>query len=79
MSEYLGAEGMLDTKHFCNHCSCRLWVIGNREFALFKWIFPLLSGDYITNDAFGVKDLSRMVLSNVCVILTDCESTSINS
>ena len=29
-----------------------LWSKDNGKFAFFKWIFPFLSGDYITNDAF---------------------------
>jgi len=29
-----------------------LWGKDNEKFALFKWIFSFLSGDYIPNDGF---------------------------
>ena len=34
-----------------------LWGKADGKFALFKWIFPFLSGDHITNDAFRIEDL----------------------
>ena len=39
-----------------------LWIVVNGEFAFYKWIFPLLSGNDISNDAFGIKDLIWVVL-----------------
>jgi len=51
---------------------------GYGEFALFKWIFPLLQINNIFDDAFRIKDLCRVIFV-WGMIIADLVSTNINS